>query len=78
MILVPYEPISGTYDIRLDANESYFTLPEQAYEKALKAALVRSAQPLSGSRRAELIRAFSAYYRVDPVYVTAGNWIRTN
>ena len=71
--LVPYEPISGTYDIRLDANESYFTLPEQAYEKALKAALSVPLNRYPDPAAAELIRAFSAYYRVDPVYVTAGN-----
>ena len=26
--LEPYEPISGTYNIRLDANESCYQLPE--------------------------------------------------
>ena len=25
--LTPYEPISGTYEIRLDANESFLTVP---------------------------------------------------
>ncbi len=71
--LVPYEPISGTYDIRLDANESYLTLPEQVYEKALKAALSVPLNRYPDPAAAELVRAFSAYYRVDPVYVTAGN-----
>ena len=27
--LTPYEPISGTYEIRLDANESFLTFPEE-------------------------------------------------
>lgn len=71
--LVPYEPISGTYDIRLDANESYFALPEQAYEKALKAALSVPLNRYPDPAATELVRAFSAYYRVDPAYVTAGN-----
>ena len=26
--LTPYEPISGAFQIRLDANESYLSLPE--------------------------------------------------
>ena len=26
--LTPYEPISGEYEIRLDANESFLTVPE--------------------------------------------------
>ena len=27
--LTPYEPISGTYEIRLDANESFLTAPKE-------------------------------------------------
>jgi histidinol-phosphate aminotransferase len=27
--LVPYEPIDGDYPIRLDANESFLSLPEE-------------------------------------------------
>ena len=36
--LKPYDPIQGTYQIRLDANESYFNLPESMQ------------QPLTGIR----------------------------
>ena len=31
--LVPYDPIEGTYRIRLDANESYITLPLEIKEE---------------------------------------------
>ena len=27
--LTPYEPISGTYEIRLDANESFLIFPKE-------------------------------------------------
>ncbi len=71
--LVPYEPIKGTYNIRLDANESYFTLPEQVYEKALKAALSVPLNRYPDPAAKELVRAFAAYYHINPEYVTAGN-----
>ena len=29
--LTPYEPISGAFQIRLDANESYLSLPEPVF-----------------------------------------------
>ncbi len=71
--LVPYEPISGTYDIRLDANESYFTLPDEIYEKALKAALSTQLNRYPDPAAKGLVRAFAEFYHIDPEYVTAGN-----
>ena len=71
--LVPYEPISGTYDIRLDANESYFTLPEQAYEKALKAALSVPLNRYPDPTAKDLCAAFAKSYKVKPACVAAGN-----
>ena len=35
--LTPYEPISGTYEIRLDANESFLKFPEEIEEKMVEA-----------------------------------------
>ena len=44
--LVPYEPIAGSYPIRLDANESFLPLPDglraKIAETAAKTAFVRS------------------------------------
>ena len=31
--LTPYEPIKGSFDIRLDANESYIPLPDELRAK---------------------------------------------
>ena len=71
--LVPYEPISGTYDIRLDANECPDNLPEeiraQFAEKVRDIAFNRYPDPLASS----LVNSFAEYYDVDPAMVTAGN-----
>ena len=71
--LVPYEPISGTYDVRLDANESYFTLPEEVKEKAIRAAMDAPLNRYPDPDATKLCEAFAAYYRIDPKFVTAGN-----
>lgn len=71
--LTPYDPIEGTYRIRLDANES-FLLPTDAdrqrmAEEAANLALDRYPDPLA--RR--LCAAFAARYGVKSELVTAGN-----
>ena len=71
--LTPYEPISGTYEIRLDANESFLTVPkniENEMVEALKnSALNRYPDPMA----TKLIEGFSKYFGVNPECVTAGN-----
>ncbi len=71
--LVPYDPITGTYKIRLDANESCFDLNEKLREKVLKSIAEvnfnRYPDPLS----ARPVKAFSDLYGISPEYVTAGN-----
>ena len=71
--LVPYEPISGTYDIRLDANECPDNLPEeiraQFAQKVRDIAFNRYPDPLASS----LVHSFAEYYNIDPAMVTAGN-----
>ena len=71
--LVPYEPISGTYDIRLDANECPVNLPDdiraQLKERLDEIAFNRYPDPLAE----RLVNSFAEYYRVDPEFVTAGN-----
>ena len=71
--LVPYEPISGTYKIRLDANECPTDLPEDI-KAQLKAAIDelpfnRYPDPMA----AGVVKSFSDFYKIDPELVTAGN-----
>ena len=71
--LVPYEPISGTYDIRLDANECPDNLPEFIREDIKaeidKLAFNRYPDPMASS----VVEAFASYYGINPALVTAGN-----
>ena len=71
--LKPYDPIQGSYRVRLDANESFLPLP-QALEEEAKAAVERTAfnrYPDPATR--ELCQAFAACYGVQPQQVVAGN-----
>lgn len=69
--LVPYDPICGTYSIRLDANESYITPPDYLLEKIEKAvrnaAFNRYPDPLARG----VCKAFADYYGIDSRFVTA-------
>ncbi len=71
--LTPYEPISGTYEIRLDANESFLTFPEKIENEMVEAlknsALNRYPDPMA----TKLVEGFSKYFGVNPECVTAGN-----
>lgn len=71
--LVPYEPISGTYDIRLDANECPDNFPEFIREEIKaeidKLAFNRYPDPMATS----VVEAFASYYGINPALVTAGN-----
>ena len=71
--LTPYEPISGTYEIRLDANESFLTIPENIENEMVEAlkdcALNRYPDPMA----TKLVEGFSKYFGVNPECVTAGN-----
>lgn len=71
--LVPYEPISGTYDIRLDANECPDNLPEFIREDIKaeidKLAFNRYPDPMASS----VVEAFASYYGINSALVTAGN-----
>lgn len=71
--LTPYEPISGTYEIRLDANESFLTFPEEIENEMVEAlknsALNRYPDPMA----TKLVKGFADYFNVNPDCVTAGN-----
>lgn len=71
--LTPYEPISGEYEIRLDANESFLKVPEEIENEMVEAlknlALNRYPDPMATN----LVEGFSKYFKVNPDCVTAGN-----
>lgn len=71
--LQPYEPISGTYKIRLDANECSENYPEsiinQIKEAIEKVDFNRYPDPMA----TEVVNSFAEYYNINPELVTAGN-----
>ncbi len=71
--LKPYDPIQGTYRIRLDANESYFNLPESFWNeidaRIHATAFNRYPDPMAR----EVCAGFASYYGVNPDLVTAWN-----
>lgn len=71
--LVPYDPIKGTYKIRLDANESFYNLSD-----ALKEKVCSSISKLDFNRYPDCLatapnNAFAAFYDISPDHVSAGN-----
>ena len=71
--LVPYDPISGNFEIRLDANESFFQVDEEilvAFKESLSQVQFNR-YPDPYARR--LNESFASFYGIDPAYVTAGN-----
>ncbi len=71
--LKAYDPITGSYAVRLDANESYFDLPQ-----LLKSKIADQIEQISFNRypdpiATEVVEAFAAYYKLSPDCVTAGN-----
>ena len=71
--MVPYEPISGNYAIRLDANESFLPLDREIQaelaKKLTEIPFNRYPDPLAE----EVCRQFADYYGISADYVTAGN-----
>ena len=71
--LEPYEPISGTYEVRLDANECPDNLPPelliQVNDAIKNIQFNRYPDPLA----TDLIRSFAEFYNIKPELVTAGN-----
>lgn len=71
--LEPYEPIKGSFRIRLDANESFYNMPDEIKDE-IKAIIDetdfnRYPDPLAE----ELINAFADYYGISAENVTATN-----
>lgn len=71
--LIPYEPISGTYDIRLDANECTYNYDENFMRVVDKAVHSLSFNRYPDPLCTELRKSFADFYGVDPKNVTVGN-----
>ncbi len=69
----PYEPVSGEYKIRLDANESYFKLTDYFGEKIAKAVTEIDYNRYPDPVAQKAVDAFAKLYDVPAEFVTAGN-----
>ena len=71
--LEPYEPISGTYKIRLDANECPENYPDFVKEEIKNAIDTIDFNRYPDPLAEKVVTAFADYYGINPKYVTAGN-----
>ena len=71
--LTPYEPISGTYEIRLDANESFLKFSEEIENEMIQALKNTAFNRYPDPNATKLVESFSKYFNIDSNCVTAGN-----
>lgn len=71
--LTPYDPITGTYRIRLDANESFFNIDDKVKNKILSEISSVDFNRYPDPYAIDTIKAFSDYYGILPEFVTSGN-----
>lgn len=71
--LKPYDPIQGTYRIRLDANESFRQPPKEILSKISDVVAKIEYNRYPDPYAEELCHAFADFYQIDPVNVMAGN-----
>lgn len=71
--LTPYDPITGSYALRCDANESCLPLPEEWQEEIALATRQLSYNRYPDPYATELCRAFADYYGIPVGSVTAAN-----
>jgi len=71
--LKPYDPITGYYPIRLDANESFEPIPNRVASKILEAAAFMPYNRYPDSQAFDLCKSFAAHYKVNAENITAGN-----
>ncbi|MCL1904444.1 MAG: aminotransferase class I/II-fold pyridoxal phosphate-dependent enzyme [Oscillospiraceae bacterium] len=69
----PYEPLTGSYPVRLDVNESYFEISTDEVIRAVaeidRVKLNRYPDPYA----IKLVNAFADLFKISPNCVTAGN-----
>lgn len=71
--LEPYEPISGNYKIRLDANESYYNFPDVIKDEIKNIIDNVAFNRYPDPNATRLIEPFAEYYGISPENVTASN-----
>lgn len=71
--LQPYEPLEGNYPIRLDANESFLSVPSNVASKMVEAFASSTFHRYPDPMAKDVCAAFAAYYGISPQNVTAGN-----
>jgi len=71
--LKPYDPIKGQYNIRLDANESFLSVPNVVAAKILYEAAFTTLNRYPDPIAQDVCTAFAEHYQVDATNVTAGN-----
>jgi histidinol-phosphate aminotransferase len=71
--LKPYDPITGYYPIRLDANESFIQVPGSILSKIQRAVTEVPYNRYPDPYAVELCESFASFYHVNPKNVTAGN-----
>ena len=71
--LTPYDPIEGSFRIRLDANESFLAPNAQMMEKIAAAVQDVDFNRYPDARAAELCESFARVYDLNPQHITAAN-----
>jgi len=71
--LKPYDPITGYYPIRLDANESFLDVTNAVVSKILKASAFTEYNRYPDPCASDVCSSFAAYYGIKADNVTAGN-----
>ncbi len=71
--LTPYDPISGDYKIRLDANESYFQLSAEEISKIQSEISNIPFNRYPDPTCKTLIEKYATVYDISPDLITAGN-----
>lgn len=69
----PYEPLKGSYNIRVDANESYFKIPKEIVEQFKDALDEINFNRYPDPFAVELCEKFAKCFNVDRANVVAGN-----
>ena len=71
--LEPYQPITGSYPIRLDANESFYSMPDEIISEIKDIVSRLDFNRYPDPMAAELNKAFADFYGLDPDNITATN-----
>ena len=64
--LTPYDPITGTYTVRLDANESFLSLPDDVRQELGQIASSLDYRRYPDPLAKDVCAAFGAYYGGGP------------